>query len=68
MSETQHEEIKLVRKHISHCFDSISCYLMPHPGLKVATNPHFDGRLSGLIRKREREKTGGMKKRERMPD
>ena len=36
-----------MRKHIRSCFDSVTCYLLPHPGLKVATNPYFDGRLSG---------------------
>ncbi|KAI4468389.1 guanylate binding protein [Holotrichia oblita] len=28
--------------------DEIACFLMPHPGLKVATSPTFDGRLSEI--------------------
>lgn len=47
ISENQHEELQNVRKHIHSCFTNISCFLMPHPGLKVATNPHFDGRMKG---------------------
>lgn len=51
VKQNQHEELQNVRKHIHSCFSNISCFLMPHPGLKVATNPYFDGRLRG-------EKTG----------
>ncbi|XP_043991568.1 atlastin-2-like isoform X3 [Gambusia affinis] len=44
----QHEELQNVRKHIDSCFSKISCFLLPHPGLKVATNPEFDGRLKDI--------------------
>lgn len=36
-----------MRKHIHSCFTDVSCFLLPHPGLKVATSPSFDGRLKG---------------------
>lgn len=46
VKETQHEELQTVREHIHSCFTSISCFLLPHPGLKVATSPSFKGQLS----------------------
>ncbi|KAM8807785.1 atlastin-1 [Eudromia elegans] len=45
VSGNQHEELQNVRKHIHSCFSSIACFLLPHPGLRVATNPSFDGKL-----------------------
>lgn len=47
VKHNQHEELQNVRNHIQHCFSNINCFLLPHPGLKVATNPKFDGRLRG---------------------
>ncbi|CAI5798094.1 atlastin-3 isoform X1 [Podarcis lilfordi] len=44
----QHEEIQHVRKHIHSCFTNVNCFLLPHPGLKVATSPNFDGRLKDI--------------------
>ncbi|KAA0701467.1 Atlastin-2 [Triplophysa tibetana] len=51
----QHEELQNVRKHIHSCFSNISCFLLPHPGLRVATNPNFDGRLRDIDEEFKRE-------------
>uniref|UniRef100_A0A3Q0RK98 Atlastin GTPase 2 n=1 Tax=Amphilophus citrinellus TaxID=61819 RepID=A0A3Q0RK98_AMPCI len=48
VKHNQHEELQNVRNHIQHCFSNINCFLLPHPGLKVATNPKFDGRLRDI--------------------
>ncbi|XP_072293656.1 atlastin-2-like isoform X1 [Eucyclogobius newberryi] len=48
VKQNQHEELQNVRKHIHSCFSNIGCFLLPHPGLKVATNPYFDGRLKEI--------------------
>ncbi|MFT7806126.1 atlastin-2-like isoform X9 [Arapaima gigas] len=48
VKQNQHEELQNVRMHIHSCFSSIHCFLLPHPGLKVATNPSFDGRLKDI--------------------
>ncbi|KAF6726574.1 Atlastin-3 [Oryzias melastigma] len=45
VKEAQHEELQTVREHIHSCFTNISCFLLPHPGLKVATSPGFKGQL-----------------------
>lgn len=48
VSDRQHPELQSLRKHIKSCFSKITCFLMPHPGLTVATNPSFDGRLADI--------------------
>ena len=37
------KELEKVRKHIRDCFTDISGFLMPHPGMQVASSPNFDG-------------------------
>ncbi|RWS17926.1 atlastin-2-like protein [Dinothrombium tinctorium] len=48
VKETQPPQLQRVRRHIRACFSEIDCFLMPHPGSKVATNPKFDGRISDI--------------------
>ena len=48
INDRQPLQLQRVRKHIKSCFSSINCFLMPHPGKKVATNPSFDGRISDI--------------------
>lgn len=48
VNDRQPLQLQRVRKHIRSCFNSISCFLMPHPGKTVATNPKFDGRISAI--------------------
>ncbi|CAI2350226.1 unnamed protein product [Caenorhabditis sp. 36 PRJEB53466] len=50
VSEKQHAELQQLRQHIRSCFENIGCFLMPHPGLKVATNREFDGKLVDIER------------------
>lgn len=48
VSDKQHADLQSLRKHITSCFTEISCFLLPHPGLVVANNPTFDGRLTDI--------------------
>jgi len=48
VSDKQHHELQQLRQHIRLCFSDINCFLMPHPGLRVATSPEFKGQLSEI--------------------
>ncbi|XP_068619110.1 atlastin-like [Battus philenor] len=48
VNENQHEELKTLRREIRSFFTKLSCFLLPHPGMKVATSPEFNGRLSDI--------------------
>lgn len=48
VNEKQHPELQSLRKHINSCFDRIEGFLLPHPGLKVACDKNFNGRLSDV--------------------
>jgi atlastin len=45
--EGQHEELQALRRHVAASFATLACFLLPHPGLNVATNPNFNGKLAG---------------------
>ncbi|CEF71458.1 Atlastin [Strongyloides ratti] len=42
------EELKDVRLQLQACFDEINCYLMPHPGHKVAERNSFRGHVKDI--------------------
>ncbi|XP_075983233.1 atlastin GTPase isoform X2 [Anticarsia gemmatalis] len=48
VSNNQHPELQSLRKHITSCFSEIACFLMPHPGIRVATSQDFDGKLKDI--------------------
>ncbi|XP_074599936.1 atlastin GTPase [Brevipalpus obovatus] len=48
VTSKQRPQLQRVRKNINSCFSHIGCFLLPHPGPKVATNPNFDGRVSDI--------------------
>ena len=42
-------EIQEMHDDLKECFENIGCYLMPHPGEKVAHDPNFTGKLAGNL-------------------
>ena len=48
VSDFQHVELQNLRKHINSCFERIDAFLLPHPGLRVATDPKFEGELKDI--------------------
>lgn len=46
--DKQHPDHQSLRRHVHNCFNDITCFLMPHPGLNVATNPNFNGNLQDI--------------------
>ncbi|KHJ87245.1 hypothetical protein OESDEN_12985 [Oesophagostomum dentatum] len=47
-SADQPEEIRCVREQLSDCFEHISCYLLPHPGYRVAERQSFRGHVKEM--------------------
>lgn len=45
--DNQHPDLRTLREQIRSCFETVTCFLMPHPGFCV-TNPSFKGRLADL--------------------
>lgn len=48
ITDRQHAELQQLRRYVRECFASLRCFLMPHPGLQVATSPLFDGTLGQI--------------------
>ena len=47
MTQRNHKDLQLSRDQIKGCFDKISCFMLPHPGLHVPRKT-FDARVDGL--------------------
>ncbi|KAH7934017.1 hypothetical protein HPB49_020436 [Dermacentor silvarum] len=48
ISDHQPEQLQDLRRYIHSSFTDIDCFLLPHPGRKVATGVSFDGRLADI--------------------
>jgi atlastin len=44
----QNNEHKHLRVSLNQSYDSLDCFLMPHPGLKVCTQANFNGQLKEM--------------------
>lgn len=44
----QAEELSMSRTHIKSCYEKISCFLMPSPGMNVITSRNFRGELKDI--------------------
>ena len=48
IKDGQTKDLRVVREHISSCFQRLECFLMPYPGRKVACSEQFSGRVADL--------------------
>ncbi len=47
LNERSQKDLKQVREQIRDCFETVSCFLLPHPGFEI-TKKTYDGDLSKL--------------------
>jgi Guanylate-binding protein, N-terminal domain len=48
VKDDQHPDLQPVRKYIKNTFDSVNCFLLPHPGYKIVTNNQYNGNWGEL--------------------
>jgi atlastin len=48
VNDKQHPELRDLRINLKKCFNTLNCFLMPHPGMRVCTNREFDGKLKDI--------------------
>lgn len=48
INDHQSRELQSVRKYLRSAFEKLECFLMPHPGKKVATDRNYDGRWEDI--------------------
>ena len=46
MEEKGSKDLRETREQIVKCFENISCFMLPHPGLSV-TRKTYDGAITG---------------------
>ncbi|VDO17409.1 unnamed protein product [Brugia timori] len=48
-SSYQSNELRAVRREIQSCFEQTLCFLLPHPGHRVADHESFRGLVKGNL-------------------